>query len=136
MSNLSEKKESKEFETSEAKELREVFSAISEFIDSIRGPIKEFINMFISALDGRKLGEEVAAFYNQLKQAGVPEKLAEEMTKEFLRKRLELAPDLSKLAELLKRRGPRIRKEIKKSIEEGIEEAKEALEEIESKEEE
>ena len=78
----------------EAEEVREILKAVSEFIESLKQPIKEFIDMMMSSLDGQKLGEDVAKFYKELKSSGVPDELAKEMVKEFFRKRLESAPDM------------------------------------------
>ena len=76
-------------------ELREVLNAVSEFLMNLKQPIKELLEMTMSALDGRKLGEEVASFYESLVSKGVPRELAEDMAKEFLRRKLESVPNIS-----------------------------------------
>ncbi|MEB3789080.1 MAG: hypothetical protein GSR72_04230 [Desulfurococcales archaeon] len=75
----------------DAEELREVLSAVSDFLKDIEGPIKKLIDLFFGALDGEKLGKEVATFYKSLIDSGMPKELAAEMTKEYFEKRTRLA---------------------------------------------
>ena len=75
----------------DAEELREVLSAVSDFLRELEGPIKKLIDLFFGALDGEKLGKEVAAFYKSLIDSGMPKELAAEMTKEYFEKRTQLA---------------------------------------------
>ncbi|RLG84664.1 MAG: hypothetical protein DRO40_00525 [Thermoprotei archaeon] len=84
-------------EEEEVRTLREVFAAISGFLRDIREPLKDLINILVDALNGEKLGKEVAAFYNALIKDGVPEELAKEMTREFFKKKLESAPSVGKM---------------------------------------
>lgn len=84
----------------DVEELRGVLSAISEFLNSIKGTIKEIIETLGGSLDGAKLGEEVAAFYTHLKESGVPEEMAKQMTQDFFKKKLESAPSLGNLTNL------------------------------------
>jgi len=76
---------------SDVAELREVLRAISEFLKELREPIKDLLSALTSALDGGKLGEDVAKFYRSLKESGLPEEVAIEMTKQYFRERLEAA---------------------------------------------
>ncbi len=87
-------REEKERELSEVEELREVLNAVSEFLANLKQPIKELIETTMSILDGKKLGEEVASFYESLVDKGVPKELAEEMTKEFLKRKLNSIPNI------------------------------------------
>jgi len=75
-------------------ELREVLNAVSEFLMNLKQPIKELLEMTMSALDGKKLGEEAASFYESLVSKGVPRELAEDMAKEFLKRKLESVPNI------------------------------------------
>ncbi len=88
--------------SSDAEELREIFDAIAGFIKQIKAELKELFMMSFEALNGDKLGEEVAKFYSSLIKKGVPKELAEKMTMEFFHKRLEAVPDLGKLLSGLK----------------------------------
>lgn len=88
--------------SSDAEELREIFDAIAGFIKQIKTELKELFMVSFEALNGEKLGEEVARFYNSLVEKGVPKELAEKMTMEFFHKRLEAVPDLGKLLSSLK----------------------------------
>ncbi len=87
---------------SEAEELREIFDAIAGFIKQIKTELKELFMVSFEALNGEKLGEEVAKFYNSLVEKGVPKELAEKMTMEFFHKRLEAVPDLGKILSSIK----------------------------------
>jgi len=86
----------------EIEELREVFNAISEFLMNLKQPIKELLEMTMSALDGKKLGEEVASFYESLVSRGTPKELAESMAKEFLRRKLESIPNIGEFVKSFK----------------------------------
>ncbi len=87
----------KEKSVDEAREVREILLAVTDFLKSIKEPVKELIYVVVDALNGEKLGKEVAAFYRTLVDNGVPEDLAREMSREFLSKKLEAAPSIGKL---------------------------------------
>lgn len=76
-------------EKSDVEELREVLSAISDFLKELKEPIEKLFNTLLSAMDGSKLGEEVAAFYKKLRESGMPEDMAAEMTREYFKTRVE-----------------------------------------------
>lgn len=82
-------------------ELREILGAVTEFIAGLKEPVKELLDTLAQSLNGEKLGREVASFYKQLVDSGIPEDMAKEMTKEYFRKRLESAPNLGSLMEML-----------------------------------
>ena len=92
----------KEGRSEDAEEVREILEAVSEFIGSLKEPIKELLDTMMASLDGKKLGEEVAKFYRELKESGMPEDVIEGMVKEFFRKKLEAAPNLGSLMEALR----------------------------------
>jgi hypothetical protein len=50
-------------------------------------------------VDGESVGRDVARFYLQLKEAGLPEDQVAEMTREYLSRRLEVIPSISKIVE-------------------------------------
>ncbi len=87
----------------EAEEVREVLEAVTGFLKQIKEPIRDLVYIVIDALNGEKLGREVAAFYRALIDNGVPEDLAKEMTREFLSKKLEAAPSIGKLMNMFTR---------------------------------
>jgi len=111
----------------DAEEVREILKAVSEFIEGLKEPIKEFLDMMLSSLDGKKLGEEVAKFYRELKESGMPEDMAKDMVKEFFKKRLESAPSLGSLIETLKQAmsKPHRRPDISMIMRGGIKDVKE-----------
>lgn len=97
-----------EEEEHDVEELKEVLGAVTEFIASLKEPIKELLDTLAQSLNGEKLGREVASFYKQLVDSGIPEDMAKEMTKEYFRKRLESAPNLGSIMNMFKGgfRGP------------------------------
>ncbi len=109
-------KEEKEEWREDVEELQEVLKAVSQFISDLKEPIKDIITMLMNALDGKKLGEDVAQFYRRLIDSGVPEDMARDLTKEFFQKKLESAPKLSSLVEMLSKamRAPRAFKELER----------------------
>ncbi|MEB2835958.1 MAG: hypothetical protein GSR80_001041 [Desulfurococcales archaeon] len=88
---------------SDVRELKEILSALSEFLKGLSEPLEKLIDTILKIADGRRVGEEVAAFYSSLKGAGVPEEVAVEMTREYFHKRIA-ALDLAKLLERFIRR--------------------------------
>lgn len=100
---MAEEKEGEKRTLEEVEELRGVLGAISEFLTGLREPIKELIDTLMSALDGKKLGEEVAEFYSKLRDSGVPEDLAEEMVRDYFKKKLEAAPSIGDFVEDLRK---------------------------------
>ena len=89
-------------EESEAEEVKEILGAVTEFIASLKEPIKELLDTLAQSLNGEKLGKEVASFYKQLVDSGIPEDMAKEMSKEYFKKRLESAPNLGSLMNMFK----------------------------------
>ncbi|GEM_PF-712760 len=89
-------------EERDVEELKEVLSAVTEFIASLKEPIKELLDTMAQSLNGEKLGKEVASFYKQLVESGIPEDMAKEMTKEYFRKRLESAPNLGSIMNMFR----------------------------------
>ncbi len=71
-------------------DIREVFEGLTNMLIKLKEPMKELIDYVKAETSGEKMGAEVAAFYKNLIDKGVPENLAREMTREYLEKRLEL----------------------------------------------
>ena len=122
----------------DVEELKGVLSAVSEFLGSIRGTLKDLMSSMIESLDGKKLGEEVAAFYAGLKEKGVPEELARDMTKEFFRRKLELTPSMGDVLGSLrsvisKGKGSVVGATMRSGIARGLDKAISALEEFKEK---
>ncbi len=83
--------------STDEEQIRGILRAVSEFIIDLKEPLKEMLDAMVNVLEGKKLGEEVAVFYKKLKEAGMPEDMVREMTKEFLEKKLETAPSVGSL---------------------------------------
>lgn len=81
--------------------LSKLLSVVADFLNQLKGMVKEFIETFASSLDGSKLGREVAGMYKSLVEAGMPPEKAMEFTEKFLNAKLEAAPKMSKLIEQL-----------------------------------
>jgi hypothetical protein len=71
-------------------EIREVFEGLTKMMLSLKEPMRELIEYVNKETSGEKLGLEAAAFYSSLIDKGVPEDLAREMTRDYLRERLSL----------------------------------------------
>jgi len=82
---------------SEAEELREVLGVIKDFIPEIMPQIKELIDMVMDALSGEKLGKDAASFYKSLVEAGIDEKTAADLTKQFIEGKLSLLSSIKSL---------------------------------------
>ena len=82
----------------DVQELKEVLGAVSEFLRGLSEPLEKLIDTILKIADGRRVGEEVAAFYASLKGSGMPDEVAIEMTREYFKKRIA-ALDMAKLIE-------------------------------------
>ncbi len=85
----------------EPEELREVFKAITEFVKEIKEPVKEIAEYLYKQLDGAMIGEDVANFYKKLIEQGVPKELAEKMTLDYMKTRLQVVAELANISKLL-----------------------------------
>ena len=83
-------------------ELKEVFKAISEFIRDIQKPLSDLIGVVLSFLEGSKVGKDIASFYSQLKEKGLPNELIENLTLRYAESRISLMKTLGELAKYLK----------------------------------
>jgi hypothetical protein len=75
-----EKKKKKEWEE-DVEEIKEVFGALSREIPAL---IKGIIASVFSEEAGRDMGKAAAAFYKELKEAGIPEETAVKMTENYV----------------------------------------------------
>ncbi|MBX5328878.1 MAG: hypothetical protein QHH18_06905 [Candidatus Bathyarchaeota archaeon] len=91
---MSEEKEKRK-EKEDVEELREVLSVVSKEIPSL---IKGIVASVFSEEAGRDMGKAAAAFYKELKEAGMPEETAVKMTENYV-------AVFTSLGEILKRYG-------------------------------
>ncbi len=108
---MDEEKIGKEFSHPRLKELdveeiRRILEAVSEFLSNLKQPIKEMLDVMTSSLDGDRIGRDVVSFYSKLKESGVSEELASDMTREYLRRRLEVVPSIQDFLETATKHGP------------------------------
>lgn len=80
MSNYREESKKKSMH-SEAEELKEILSTVST---EIPGLIKNIIASVFSEEAGRSMGKAAAAFYEELKESGMPEDVALKMTQDYM----------------------------------------------------
>jgi hypothetical protein len=79
---MSEDKEKKKEKLhDEVDEVKEVFGVLSTEIPSL---IKGIMNSVFSEEAGKDMGKAAAAFYKQLKEAGMPEETAVRMTENYI----------------------------------------------------
>jgi len=91
---MSEEKEKKK-EKEDVEELREVLNVVSK---EVPGLIKGIIASVFSEEAGRDMGKAAAAFYKQLKDAGMPDETAVKMTENYV-------SVFTSLGEILKKSG-------------------------------
>ncbi|NHW44280.1 MAG: hypothetical protein HA491_00850 [Candidatus Verstraetearchaeota archaeon] len=84
-------------EKKEAEEIREMLSAVSKFLEDIKKPIADLINVMLDAMRRDRVGEEVAAFYKKLKESGLPDDVVRDMVRKYLEERVKIASLLDKL---------------------------------------
>ncbi len=84
----------------DVKELKEVLTAISEFLEGLKKPVQDILTLIMGQLSGDKLGKEVAAFYKSLKESGMNEEMVKEMTEQYFQRRLESANVVKMLQEI------------------------------------
>ena len=80
MSEEKVKRKEKE-EKEDVEELREVLGVVSKEVPSL---IKSIIGSVFSEEAGRNMGKAAAAFYKELKEAGMPEETAVRMTENYV----------------------------------------------------
>ncbi len=94
--------EHKKTQISEIEEL----DAVAKFIDKLKDSLKDILNMLLETISGKKIGEDVAQFYESLKARGLPDEVAIKLTEEYFRKRIEAIPSLNELfKQFTERRG-------------------------------
>ncbi|ADI31546.1 hypothetical protein [Staphylothermus hellenicus] len=86
-----------EEEMIEAETTKQELEAVAEFINKLKDTVKELLTTLVDSISGKKLGEDVASFYESLKNKGLPEDLAIKMTEEYFKKRLSTIPDIGSL---------------------------------------
>jgi len=78
---MSEEKEKRKEKIEDAEEIREVLGVVSKEIPAL---IKAIIGSVFSEEAGRDMGKGAAAFYKELKDAGMPEATAVRMTENYV----------------------------------------------------
>ncbi len=92
---MCEEKSEKEFEKRDVEKdieaLKGVLNALVDFLRNLKEPLADIINIVLSTMRGKELGEDVGAFYKKLVESGVPEKTASELTRQYLEERLAIS---------------------------------------------
>jgi DNA gyrase/topoisomerase IV subunit A len=78
---MSEEKKKRTEEKEDVEELREVLGVVSK---EVPGLIKGIIGSVFSEEAGKDMGKAAAAFYKELKEAGMPEETAVKMTENYI----------------------------------------------------
>jgi hypothetical protein len=115
-----EKERRRKEEKEDVEELREVLSVVSKEVPAL---IKAIIASVFSEEAGRDMGRAAAAFYKELKEAGMPEDVAVKMTEGYI-------STFTSLGEVMKRavggkkgiESKELEKEIEKEISKRIKE--------------
>jgi len=90
---------SKPFRQLNVKELKETFQAIAEFLENMHQIRLNLVDEIVKRMEGKEVAKNTATFYNTLIEAGLPKDTATELTKEYLKRRLELIPKPITVAE-------------------------------------
>ena len=88
--------------------LRGVLKAISDFLRDIREPLKGLLDFALGSVDGERVGSDVARFYSKLREAGLPEDVAVQLTREYFKARMESVNLPSLMREFMERFGERL----------------------------
>lgn len=72
-------------------DVREALEALHEFLAGIREPLERLVETVLRAVEGGRVGADVAGFYRSMVEAGVPEELAGDLTREYLARRMAMA---------------------------------------------
>ena len=77
----------------DVKKVEEIMDMFSE-----KGPdiIKKLLKTLYSKETGKSMGEAVAAFYNELTDAGIDKKVAVKMARDYLSSIKEMSPNMNK----------------------------------------
>jgi hypothetical protein len=78
---MSEEKEKRKEKIEDAEEIREILGVVSKEVPAL---IKSIIGSVFSEEAGRNMGKAAAAFYKELKDAGMPEETAVRMTENYV----------------------------------------------------
>ncbi len=78
---MSEEKERKHRHETEAEEVREILGVVSREVPAL---VKGILGSVFSEEAGRDLGKAAAAFYKELKNAGLPDEIAVKMTEDYM----------------------------------------------------
>lgn len=127
-------------EDKDIEELKIVLDTITPFLEKVKNMIKEILDMIMSGINGEKLGREVASLYQQLKQAGLPDEIVNEMVKDFYKKKLESLPSLNDLIKTISEavKSPKIKiagkeEAEEEKVEEAIKAVSEAIKSVKTK---
>ena len=102
----------------DAEEIKEVLSVVSKEVPAL---IKGIIASVFSEEAGRDMGKAAAAFYKQLKEAGMPEETAVKMTENYISVFTSLGDIMKRAVGGEKRvKGEEIGEEISKKIKEKL----------------
>jgi len=78
---VKEMSEEKKHKMPEAEEVKEILGVVSTEIPAL---IKGVISSIFSEEAGKSMGRAAAAFYNELKESGMPEDVAVKMTENYI----------------------------------------------------
>lgn len=123
-----------EKEKEDVEELKEVLSVVSKEVPNL---IKSIIASVFSEEAGRDMGRAAAAFYKELKEAGLPEEIAVRMTENYVSvftslgdvmKKAVSGKESIKEAKISKEMGEEISKKVREKLAEKL--SKEVSEEV------
>jgi len=115
---MTEEKGEKRAKVSEAQEVREILEAVQ---DTIPGLISQLVQSIYSSEVAENIGSAVGTLYRKLKEQGIPDDLAIEMAKRYM-KLLDLGSIFGKEGKIPMEGAGNLGKEIAKAVQRGIKE--------------
>lgn len=77
--------------------MREVLDVIGEFLSSLTPKIRSLLEVLFEQFSGEKVGRDVAAFYTQIRNSGLDEDAAKEMTFKYFEERTSIIKILNEI---------------------------------------
>ena len=120
----------RKYEKMEPENIKEILAVMSSEIPAM---IKSILSSVFSEEAGRNMGKAAAAYYKELKDGGLPEEAAVEMTEEYMRTFTNLGDMLRSAARgrWSRDEGDEISKEVQKRVQEKLQRSSDKEEEEE-----
>lgn len=89
------------YEDKDLEKIPMVLESVKGLLKELGEVFKDVINTVMNAVKGDVIGKEIASFYKDLKESGMPDDIVLNMTREFLRQKFEVVTKVSSLLQIL-----------------------------------